>query len=138
MMLITKKEIDWSDMDMFGHVNNVAYFYYIQAARVQLWDGFGFGKTYQLGGVGPILAHTECDFKHPLFYPGSITIKTQVTHIGKSSFALEHEIWDQQEQLCATAKDVVVVFDFDKNKKEIIGEAIKAKLTPYLNQTPTP
>ncbi|MCE3258723.1 MAG: hypothetical protein K0S12_364, partial [Bacteroidetes bacterium] len=29
-----KIQLDWSEMDLFGHVNNVAYFKYIQAARV--------------------------------------------------------------------------------------------------------
>lgn len=26
--------IDWSEMDLFGHVNNVAFFKYVQASRV--------------------------------------------------------------------------------------------------------
>jgi len=29
--------IDWSEMDLFGHVNNVMYFKYIQASRVNYW-----------------------------------------------------------------------------------------------------
>ena len=30
--------IDWSEMDVFGHVNNVMFMKYVQAARVHYWE----------------------------------------------------------------------------------------------------
>lgn len=34
--------IDWSDIDLLGHVNNVSYFRYIQASRVNYLELTGF------------------------------------------------------------------------------------------------
>lgn len=61
--------IDWSEMDLFGHVNNVAYFKYIQAARVNYWEISMLSKLFSEMKLGPILLSTGCQFIRPLFYP---------------------------------------------------------------------
>lgn len=38
--------IDWSELDYFQHVNNVAFFKYIQASRVNYWDIIGLSKMH--------------------------------------------------------------------------------------------
>lgn len=58
--------IDWSELDYFGHVNNVSFFKYIQASRVNYWDHIGLTQYHLESNIGPILASSKCDFKEAL------------------------------------------------------------------------
>ena len=120
--------IDWSEMDMYGHVNNVAYFKYIQAARVSFWEQVGIIKSYEQSKVGPILLSASCNFIKPLFYPGNIIISTTVEFLKNTSFGLRHRIFNEQKDLAADAQDVIVYFDFNKNEKVHIAGELRNRL----------
>lgn len=109
--------IDWSEMDLFGHVNNVAYFKYIQASRVNYWEVTGLAATFKDTRIGPILLSTGCQFIKPLHYPGSIVVEAGVEFMKTTSFGIHHRILNQAGEVCAEAHDVIVTFDFNKNEK---------------------
>ncbi|GIV28450.1 MAG: hypothetical protein KatS3mg027_2264 [Bacteroidia bacterium] len=48
-----KLRIDWSELDYFGHVNNVSFFKYIQAGRVNYWEKIGLIEYYKQHKIGP-------------------------------------------------------------------------------------
>jgi acyl-CoA thioester hydrolase len=109
--------IDWSDLDLFGHVNNVAFLKYVQSARVNYWERIGLYQSFLKTKVGPMLASTRCDFKKPLFYPGTAIVQTRVEFIKTTSFGFHHEIQNKRGDAVAEAHDVMVMFDFLKNVK---------------------
>lgn len=109
--------IDWSELDYFGHVNNVSFFKYIQASRVNYWDHIGLTESHRKTKVGPMLASCKCDFKYPLYYPGRISILAAVAYIGNTSFSLSHLILNEEGRLAAEARDVMVMYDFNQNTK---------------------
>jgi acyl-CoA thioester hydrolase len=117
--------IDWSEMDMFGHVNNVAYFKYIQASRVNYWEASGFAASYQKTKIGPILLSTSCQFFIPLYYPGSIIVESRIEFIKHTSFGIHHRILNEQQQVAAEAHDVIVTFDFNKNEKAPVSDEFR-------------
>lgn len=119
--------IDWSEMDLYGHVNNVSYFKYIQAARVHFWDRMGLG-SFEKGGIGPILASTQCLFKAALHYPGTVHIQTRCPYIKNSSWGLEHHLLNEFGALCAEAQDAVVLYDFSKEEKVPIPDTMRGIL----------
>lgn len=51
--------IDWSELDLFGHVNNVAYFKYIQASRVNYWELSGLAASFTGSRLGTVLLSTN-------------------------------------------------------------------------------
>lgn len=109
--------IDWSDLDYFAHVNNVAFYRYIQAARVNYWDTIGLTQSHRETNIGPLLASCKCDFKKPLFYPGQVQIRSSVNFIKTTSFGIQHQLLNEKGDLAAEANDVLVMYDFNKNKK---------------------
>lgn len=117
--------LDWSEMDLFGHINNVMYFKYIQAARVNYWETIGAWSISEAVKTGPILASCQCDFKKALHYPGVISIQTHVTEMGNTSYIINHKIYNDKKELCAEARDVIVMYDFGKNEKTKIPEIIR-------------
>jgi acyl-CoA thioester hydrolase len=121
-------KIDWSDLDLFGHVNNVAFFKYIQSARVNYCELIGLTSTNEKDKLSFIVAAINCSFKSPLNYPGSIKVFTKVDWIKNSSLQLTHLLVDQNDQLVAECTDVLVVFDYSKNTKTTIPSDMKLKI----------
>lgn len=120
--------IDWSEMDLFGHVNNVAFFKYVQAARVNYWELVGINPMHKDQSVGPILASASCKFKKPLHFPGTIVIKTKLVFIKTTSFSLHHVIFNADNEIAAEAEDIIVMYDFKKNEKAGIPGSIKKRM----------
>jgi acyl-CoA thioester hydrolase len=117
--------IDWSEMDLFGHVNNVAYFKYIQASRVNYWEISGLSLLFDENKIGPILLSTGCQFIKPLFYPGNIIVECRIEFIKNTSFGIHHRILNEQNEIAAEAHDVIVMFDFNKNEKVPVSDEFR-------------
>ncbi|HLN52441.1 MAG TPA: acyl-CoA thioesterase [Lentimicrobium sp.] len=120
--------IDWSELDYFGHVNNVQFFKYIQAARINYLELTGTMEVHKLTKKGPILASCKIDFKQPLYYPGLITIHSRISFIKNSSFGFEHVIVNQKNELVAESHDVIVMMDFNTHLKMKIPEDLIQKI----------
>jgi acyl-CoA thioester hydrolase len=76
--------IRWGDMDAMGHVNNVAYFRYLEIARIEWLNGAGFQPDPS--GEGFVIINAFCNFLIQLEYPGEILVKTYAANLGRSSF----------------------------------------------------
>jgi acyl-CoA thioester hydrolase len=109
--------IDWSDLDVFGHVNSLAFLRYVQAARVHYWEQIGLYQSFLADRRGPMLASVRCDFRKPLFYPGLVTLRTGVAFIRTTSFGFAYTLVDEAGEVAAEASDVMVMFDYAVNQK---------------------
>ncbi len=126
--IIINIKIDWSDMDLFGHINNVAYFKYMQSARVNYCECVGINTYNSNIKQSFAVASSNCDFKQPLYYPENITINSAVEWIKNSSFKLIHTIYNSKNELVANAYDIIVLFDYETHNKINISESIKNKM----------
>jgi acyl-CoA thioester hydrolase len=120
--------IDWSEIDAFGHVNNVMFMKYVQAARLNYVDTLGLMKMHRTHNVGFMVAETNCQFKKELHFPGYINVNTKIVFVKNTSFSLEHTMTNADDEIVAIAKDVLVVFDFTKKEKCLIPEEIRGKI----------
>ena len=127
---IFKSRIDWSDLDLLGHVNNIAFSRFFQAARVEYCGHVGL-NVYQGMTTGPILAASRIQFTAQLFFPGNVRILTRCKKAGGTSIVLEHALFDDKGTLCAFAEDVVVRFDFKAGTKIPLGDEIRALIADY-------
>lgn len=121
--------IDWSDLDLLGHVNNIAFSRFFQAARVEYCGHVGL-EVYSGMTTGPILAASRVQFTAQLFFPGGVRIFTRCRKAGSTSIVLEHALCDDRGTLCAFSEDVVVRFDFAAKTKMPLGE-IREKIAAY-------
>lgn len=101
----------FSDVDVFGHVNNVKYFEYFQEARIaymmNIWHGISEGTEE----VPMVIAQMDVDYQVPiLFRPEAYDAWSWVSSVGRSSFVVESEIRDGDTQL-SRARVVMVTFD---------------------------
>lgn len=120
--------IDWSDLDMYEHVNNVSFMRFLQSGRVNFWEASGVHDFYKNSSKGTMLVSTSCDFKKSLHYPGKAIVKTKLDFIGNTSFGLKHVILNNDKEVCAVGKDVVVCFDFDRKSTFPVPDWLKEKI----------
>ncbi|MBL1066477.1 thioesterase family protein [Streptomyces sp. 7-21] len=112
----------WSDMDAFGHVNNVVFLRYLEEARIDLF--FRVAREADAGtfASGSVVAHHEIDYLRPLTYrPEPVTIELWVTRLGGASLTVAYEVKDERETY-ARASTVVVPYD--------LAEGRPRRLTP--------
>jgi acyl-CoA thioester hydrolase len=115
----TPIEIRFNDMDAFGHVNNALYLTYLEEARINYLDSI-IDWEYKPSNYAIIMAQAEINFLFPLHYKSKISILTRCSHVGNKSFTLEYNVmWKTpglEEKLVATAKTVVVMYDYDSGQ----------------------
>lgn len=106
-----KCPLRWSDMDAYGHVNNVQYLRLLEEARVAML--FLEPKTADvmtLDGQLVVVRH-EIDYLAPLVYrPEPIDIETWTTRVGGASFTVAYEVKDA-DNLYARARTVLAAID---------------------------
>lgn len=84
----------WADMDLLGHINNVAYLDYLQEARIAMVSAHPeLSKTGT--GEGLVVVGHEMEFVRPLkFRKRPVLIDSWVTEIKAGSFVASYEIYD--------------------------------------------
>jgi acyl-CoA thioester hydrolase len=98
--------VRWSDMDSYGHVNNVKYYDYVQEARINL-------ITSTIGWEPEavwMVVRQDVEYVKPIdFRAEPYEVRTAVATIGNRSFMLAAEIRDPASRaLFASARTVVV------------------------------
>ena len=129
----------WGDMDGFGHVNNIIYLKWCETARIELFRKIwkykvgNMEEILEKGGVGPILANFNMDYKYPVKYPDDVKIRTYITHVGTSSLGIGHELFSIEEsKLVGKANSVVVMINYVSGEKVEISNSDRELLTQYL------
>ncbi len=123
--------IDWSDLDMYKHVNNLSFIKFMQTGRAQFWEATGLTKIYEETNKGPMVVSTHCDFKKSLYYPGNAIVKTKLAFVKNSSFGLDHIIINDDMEVCAEGRDVAVCFDFNKEETYTIPDELRELMQKY-------
>ena len=118
--------VRFSDVDIYGHVNNVKYFEYFQEARVRLM----VSQAGELGeGFHLVVAQTDVDYRRPiLFRPEPYDCRTWVSRIGRTSVVFESVVRDGDEVL-ARARVVGVCIDNATGRPAPVPDAYR-ELTP--------
>jgi acyl-CoA thioester hydrolase len=124
--------VRFRDCDPLGHVNNAVYLTYLEETRFAHWRAeWGFGTTDPAPDIpGVILARVEIDYRAQARYGDVLEIRMRVTTLGRSSFTYEYEIVDERGTQVATAKSVMVMYDYRTQKPVAIPDSIREKLSP--------
>jgi acyl-CoA thioester hydrolase len=119
--------VRFSDVDVYGHVNNVKYFEYYQEARLAFLTSLG--RDLAEHSFGLVLARIDGDAKRPiLFRSDPYLVESWVTRIGRSSFDLSAEIRDG-DNLLSRAESVLVTFDLEHQRSRPLSETERDRLS---------
>lgn len=118
--------IAWGDMDALGHVNNARYFDYFQEARIEWLAKLNLRMT---DGLGPVVVHVNCTFLKPVVYPATVTIKSHAHSPGRSSFTMDHDLY-QNDVLMAKGQSKIVWVDYSLSKSVELPLVIRQLFKP--------
>ena len=102
----------WSDMDAYGHVNNVIFLGYFEMARVDLF--FDRASLEEQTGLrrGTVVAAHDIAYKLPVVYSRDpLDVQIWVSGIRAAAFACHYEIHDHG-RLAVTGSTLLVPYDF--------------------------
>jgi acyl-CoA thioester hydrolase len=130
-------DVRFADTDAMGHVNNAVYLTYCEMARIRYWTDVT-GEPVAAGHEGAeslILAEARITYRAPVYHTEQVTVETRATHIGRSSFTLEHRLTacapDVPPRLVATSDSVMVRYDYATERPAPLSEAVVAAIETF-------
>ncbi len=118
--------VRFSDVDVYGHVNNVKYFEYYQEARLALLHSIVGDEG--LGDFLVVVAQMNVDYRRPiLFRTEPYVVESRVTRVGNSSFAVSSDIKDGDTVL-SRAESVLVTYDGATQKARALTDDERKQL----------
>jgi acyl-CoA thioester hydrolase len=113
----------WSDMDAYGHVNNVVFLGYFEMARVDLF--FERASLEERTGLrrGTVVAAHEIRYKLPVVYSATpLEVQIWVSDVRAAAFTCHYEVFDQG-RLAVTGSTLLVPYDFSISRpRRLTGE----------------
>lgn len=125
----------WSDMDAYGHVNNVVYLTYLEEARVDMLFALGGDHGAKALADGVLVARHEIDYKRPLVYhPRGVDIEMWVAAVKGASFEIRYDVRDEVT-VFAHAASVLVPYDLEAKRPRRVSPEERAFLQRYVEPT---
>ncbi|THA30308.1 thioesterase family protein [Streptomyces sp. A1547] len=134
----------WSDMDAFGHVNNVVFIRYLEEARIDFMFRLAPGEGSDSFTGGSVVARHEIDYKLPLVHRHEpVLIESWVTRIGAASLTIGYEVKDEAtedapETVYVRAETVVVPYNLAEGRPRRITAEERHFLEKYMDEPATP
>ena len=122
------ERVRFYDLDLMGHVNNVAYTIYAESGRAAFLRHIGFWT--ETGRRQNVIARLEIDYRQELTYPNELKVGLRVLKVGGSSFVLGIGIF-AGDSCVATAQATLVRFDAETRKAIALNDEDRALLAPY-------
>jgi acyl-CoA thioesterase FadM len=103
-------EVEFREIDMLGHVNNVRYCEWAEHVRcVYFADVIGEEIT---GTTGAILAKHDMQYLNMARYREKVVIGGRVTRWGGKSFDFVTEVWSEHARCLFRSTAVLVAYDY--------------------------
>ncbi len=122
----TSDKIRYADTDRQGHVNNAVFSTFIETARAEII--YDRESPLVEPGTSFVIARLALDFRAEINWPGTVWIGTRVAQVGRSSFRLEHGLF-QDDRCVATAEVVIVQVDDATRKSRALSAGAVERLS---------
>ena len=131
----------WSDMDAYGHVNNVQFLRLLEDARVIGFEEW-FGQDRSVLSEGVLVARHEIEYLAPLlFRVPPIVVEMWVTSLGGAGFDLGYEVRDGRrdaasagDTVFARAETTLVLYDFATSRPRRMDETLRGTLRAHAGE----
>lgn len=121
--------VEWRDLDAAGHVNHAVYLTYMESARTAAYFALSGGKG--AAQLDIILARAEVDYRSAATLHDDLAVEVRPGRVGGSSFTLHYTITQKKDgRVVVEGETVQVCYDYAKNEKKKVPEALRAKLAP--------
>lgn len=102
---VTEVALRWSDMDLYGHVNNVKIALIYEEVRVRLMQEVEARLPQPFTPVRRLVAEVRIQYLGEIFYPTPVIVGGRIVSVGNSSYRLGMAMF--QDGACVGACDTV-------------------------------
>lgn len=107
----TDVAVRWSDMDLYGHVNNARVVTLLEEARAVLLFSEGARRGAQTLAEGMVVAELVVRYRQPLVYSANpVRVRLWVSELRAASFALDYVVAGTDGD-AVTARTQLVAYD---------------------------
>jgi|TARA_B100000315_G_scaffold252755_2_gene290210 acyl-CoA thioester hydrolase len=127
--VVVEQPLNWGDMDMHGHINNVWLFRYIENARIAYYEAIGKHQHEQASGTSFVLAATSCTFKSALVYPDVAVVGARIEEILTDRAVMGYRVVSREHhRVAAEARATLVSYDYAKGEKVVFPEVLTQRI----------
>lgn len=122
----------WADNDIYGHINNVVYYSYIDSVvnRFLIDEA---GLDINAGSIVGFVVSSGCDYLKPAAYPDALQAGLRVDHLGNSSVRYGVGIFRKGEDSpCARGFSVHVFVARPANRPVPLPDTLRRALETLL------
>jgi acyl-CoA thioester hydrolase len=122
--------VAFDHVDMMQHVNNVAYFVWLQSARCDYFQQVLSQPITATSSI--IIARHELDYEAPLDYQEKIAVGCRVSRIGRKSLDMAYEVWSESRNLrSAFGQSTAVAYNYTTRQSMEIPQAWREAITKF-------
>jgi len=122
----------WSDVDVYGVINNVSIVRYLEEARIDLLGRMEPAERDSFLRQGSVVVRHEIDYKHTLLHRRDpVEIETWVSGLRASTVTISYLVKDP-DRLYASARTVLAPFDYKAKRPRRLTNAEAAFFSQYL------
>jgi acyl-CoA thioester hydrolase len=93
VVFTTDVAVRWSDMDVYGHVNNACVVTLLEEARTVLLFGEGAKRGAQTLATGVVVVELTVRYRQPLIYSATpVQVQLWVSELRAASFSLDYAV----------------------------------------------
>ncbi len=123
------EKIRFSDTDMIGHVNNVAFAALLESGRTAFAHAHTF--PHMPAGIVVVMARVEIDYRRELHWPATVDIGSRITRIGTKSYEIGQGIF-LGDKCVTTGKTTLVMIDRTTRKSVVLPDDFRATLAALM------
>ncbi|MGH3972116.1 MAG: acyl-CoA thioesterase [Pseudonocardiaceae bacterium] len=112
----TDVAVRWSDMDLYGHVNNARVVTLLEEARIELLFGEGVRRGAWSLTRGVVVVELTVHYRQPLVYSATpVRVRLWVSELRVASFALDYAVTNGDGD-AVTARTRLAPYDIEAQR----------------------
>ena len=121
-------QVRFADLDVNRHVNNVAYFTYMEQARVDWLKNTGMQTTPK--GEGPVVVQASCNYRKVIPFVDALDVRLYVGPAGRTSFPTYYELVSTEDEklIYADGQAIMVWTDRRSGTSRPVPDELRALL----------
>lgn len=122
--LVIPMEVEFHDLDAMGHVNNVRYFTFMEAARVAFFRHFLDAR--RIHDLQMIAVEASCRFLSPAHWGEVLLVRVWIPRVGNTSFDFRYRMTERRSgREIARGRTVCVSWDYETEAKMRVPDEVR-------------
>ena len=128
LVSVFRMQVRFADLDVNRHVNNVAYFTFMEQARVDWLKRTGMQTTRK--GEGPVVVQASCNYRKAMPFVDAVDVRVYVGQAGRTSFPTYYDIVSIDDENCmyADGQAIMVWTDRASGVSRAVPDELRALL----------